>query len=85
MTFNDAMAATLKEMFKTGMVIKPREDGCYSVHPPTPGPAWFRRNDALTLADAHRLLSVLRDETQSRSVLAECEDVMARLERMVER
>lgn len=43
-----------------------------------------RANDHLTLSDAHRLLSVLRDETQSRAVHAECEDVMARLSKIVE-
>jgi len=43
-----------------------------------------RANDHLTLSAAHRLLSVLRDETQSRAVHAECEDVMARLSKIVE-
>ena len=39
---------------------------------------------ALTLSAAHRLLSVLADDTLSREVQAECRDVMAKLEKMVE-
>lgn len=39
---------------------------------------------ALTLSAAHRLLQSLSEQTQSRSELAECRDVMAALERMVE-
>lgn len=36
-----------------------------------------------TLSAAHRLISSLADQTQSRSELEECRDLMAKLERMV--
>ena len=41
-------------------------------------------NDALTLSAAHRLIQSLSEQTQSRSELAECRDVLAALKRMVE-
>lgn len=37
----------------------------------------------LTLSAAHRLLGQLADDTLSRETLAECRDVMAKLEKMV--
>ena len=43
-----------------------------------------RVDRALTLSAAHRLISSLADQTQSRSELEECRDVMAKLEKMVE-
>lgn len=36
------------------------------------------------LSAAHRLISSLADQTNSRSEIEECRDVMAKLERMVE-
>ena len=51
-------------------------------------PAFGDRTEAvdrtLTLSAAHRLISSLADQTQSRAELEECRDVMAKLERMVE-
>lgn len=41
-------------------------------------------NDALTLSAAHRLLGTLKDETNSRAIHDECEDVMAKLSKIVE-
>lgn len=49
---------------------------------------WRHREDKLarveTLSAAHRLIQSLSEQTQSRSEIDECRDVMARLERMVE-
>lgn len=39
---------------------------------------------ALTLSAAHRLIQSFSEQTQSRSELDECRDVMSQLERMVE-
>jgi len=50
------------------------------IHVPAPSLA----NDHLTLSAAHRLLGTLKDETNSRAIHDECEDVMAKLSKIVE-
>lgn len=90
-TLNEESIEMLRrELAKPGAVVKPRNDGMYSVHRGTGWPGWAKErsrltaNDALTLSAAHRLIQSLSEQTQSRAELDECRDVMSQLERMVE-
>lgn len=90
-TLNEESIEMLRrELAKPGAVVKPRNDGMYSVHRGTGWPDWAKErsrltaNDALTLSAAHRLLGTLKDETNSRAIHDECEDVMAKLSKIVE-
>lgn len=90
-TLNEESIEMLRrELSKPGAVVKSRDDGMYAVHRGTGWPDWAKErsrltaNDALTLFAAHRLISSLADQTNSRSELEECREVMNQLERMVE-
>lgn len=79
-----------RELAKPGTVKPVSMDHHFTVFPPSAAAEWHeyippsRANDHLTLSAAHCLIQSLSEQTQSRSELAECRDVMAALERMVE-